>query len=91
MVPQLGPEYQHKGTGEPEQGIEHGVLDYGPDTDVFALTLGLVVTPGHLHNVEDGGNDCDAQLDEADDHDGRLEGQSTHGGEAGFPSTHFDY
>ena len=90
MVPQFGSEYQHKGTGHSKQSIEHCVLDDGANTNILPLTLLVVIAARHLHHIENGGYQSDAQLDKSNDHHRLLERQTTDRGEARLSSTHRD-
>ena len=62
----------------PEESVKDGVFDERSNTDVLALTLlsvGLVIL-GVFHNIEDGGDDGDDQLQDSDDDDGRGQVQA---------------
>ena len=88
VIFQLGSEYQHEPTGDTKQGIQDSELDDGPDTNVFAIAINLVIALGHFDNVQYGCYDRYAQLNEPDDQDRFLKGHPAHRGKAGLTSAH---
>ena len=88
MIFQLGSEYQHEPTGDTKQGIQDSELDDGPDTNVFAIALILVIASGHFDHVQYGCYDRYAQLNKPNDQDRFLKRQSAHRSEAGPTSAH---
>ena len=74
----------------PEESIKDGVFDERSNTDVLALTIlsvGLVIL-GVFHNIEDGGDDGDDQLQDSDDDDGRGQVQAKDRLETRSTATH---
>jgi len=63
---------------DPKEGVKDGVLDEGADADVFAFTFIPIRIEilGILDHVENGGDDGNEELNDADDDDTGLEGDA---------------
>jgi len=90
LVSSVAPNDEKEGAEDPEKGVKDGVLDEGADADVFAFTFVpiWIKVLGVLDNVENGGDDGDEELNDADDDDTGLEGNAEARGEA-WSSPHF--
>jgi len=84
LVPSVAPNDEKKGAKDPKEGVKDRVLDEGADADVFAFTFIpiWIKVLGVLDNVEDGGDNGDEELDDADDDDTGLERDAKAGGKA---------
>ena len=89
LVPRIAPNNEKKSAENPKEGVENRVLDQGADANIFAFTFIpiWIKVLGVLDNIEDGGNDGDEELYDADDDDTGLEGDTEAGGKA-RPSSH---
>ena len=75
LVPSISPNNKEESAEDPKEGVENGVLDERADADVFAFTFIpiWIEVLGVLDNIEDGGDDGDEELNDADDDDTGLE------------------
>lgn len=84
LVSSISPNNKEESAEDPKEGVEHGVLDERPDADVLAFTFIpiRIKVLGVLDNVEDGGDDGDEELNDANYDDTCLERDPTARGKA---------
>lgn len=89
LVPSIAPNDEEESAEDPKEGVENRVLDERADADVFAFTFIpiWIKVLGILDNIEDGGDDGDEELYDADDDDTGLKGDAKARGKA-RPSSH---
>ena len=78
LVSSVASNDEKEGAEDPKEGVKDGVLDKGADADVFAFAFIPIRIEilGILDNVENGGDDGDEELNDADDDDTGLEGDA---------------
>ena len=88
-TPQVSSSDENHRAENPEESIKDRVFDERSYTDVLIFTLlsrGLVIL-GIFYNIQDGGDDCDDQLEDSNDDDGCGQVQPEHRLET-WPAVH---
>eukprot|EP00092_Neocalanus_flemingeri_P087601 GFUD01110581.1.p2 GENE.GFUD01110581.1~~GFUD01110581.1.p2 ORF type:complete len:116 (-),score=29.14 GFUD01110581.1:25-372(-) len=83
-----GTKYQDQGTENSKESIKDGILDERSNADIFSIAI-VHIAISKPEDIENGGDDGDAQLNNSDNEHRLLQRYPKHRPKARLPSTHF--